>query len=61
MRLEAAKALESRLKMLEANDLDFNWILLLIYSFFIVHIVYSLLEHYRYIHMGWKEMWIRGL
>ena len=47
--------------MLEANDLDFNWILLLMFSFIIVHIVYSLLEHIRYIHMGWKEMWIRGL
>ena len=40
-RLEAAKALESRLKGLEASDSDFNWILLLIYSFFIMYIVYS--------------------
>ena len=34
------------LKMLEVSDSDFNWILLLICSLFIVYIVYSLLEHY---------------
>ena len=45
--------------MLEASDLEFNWILQMITSFFIVYIVYSLLEHYSYINMGWKEAWIK--
>ena len=31
----------------------------MITSLFIVYIVYSLLEHYRYINMGWKEAWIK--
>ena len=57
--MEVAKAPESRLEMLEASDLEFSWILQMITSFFIVYIVYSLLEHYSYINMGWKEAWIK--
>ena len=41
------------------SDLEFSWILQMITSLFIVYIVYSLLEHYRYINMGWKEAWIK--
>ena len=44
--------------MLEASDLEFSWILQMITFLFIVHIVYSLLEHYKYINMGWEAMWI---
>ena len=47
--------------MLEASDLEFSWILQMITSLFIVYIVYSLLEHYRYINMEWEAMWIREL
>ena len=45
MGLEAAKAPESRLEMLEASDTEFSWILLMIYYLFIMYIVYSWLEH----------------
>ena len=49
-------------KMLEISDIEFSWILLMIYYLFIMSIVYSLLERYEEFTVGWKrEMWIKGV